>query len=164
MEMRQKSKAQMVIEYAVLITAVVAGILAMSVYVSRAKKGQMRRTAESMGQAYSLLHTKENKVTRSTFIDDDGSATSAGAAVVSTRGGGDTQTFSRSENMKHQANMVGGGTVDVTSSADGRAMFDGDVSLISGTLGDVATNFSVSIKGSSTESVTLNDTKQEVYE
>jgi len=167
MEMMRRRNAQVVIEYAVLIMAIVAGLLAVSIYVTRAKKGQLRKSAESLGEAYSLLHTKERKVMRSTFLNDTGAISTAAdgdAAILSHRGGEFDAEYSRTDNLKHQANVVGGGTVEITEAMKPETMFDSSVSTITKGIEDIPSDFEITMSGAANETVLLNQTEQPVYE
>ena len=51
------SKAQIALEYAVLIVCVVAALLAMQIYLKRSMSGRLRQQADSLGTQYSPGHT-----------------------------------------------------------------------------------------------------------
>jgi uncharacterized protein (UPF0333 family) len=48
-----KNKAQTTLEYAVLIGVIVAGLIAMQVYLKRGYQGKLRESADSMGEQFS---------------------------------------------------------------------------------------------------------------
>jgi len=53
-----ENKAQTTLEYAILIGVIVAGLIAMQVYVRRGYQGKLRESADSMGQQFSPGETK----------------------------------------------------------------------------------------------------------
>lgn len=72
--MMRKQTAQSTIEFALFVLVVVAGLLAMSVYIKRAMQGNIRGTSGSLGEQYDPQHTTSDiTVTRSgsstTFSD-----------------------------------------------------------------------------------------------
>ena len=52
-----RRKAQSPIEYSIFIVAVIAALLAMQIYLKRAKAGQLRNIADSIGSQYAPKHT-----------------------------------------------------------------------------------------------------------
>lgn len=52
-----RNKAQTTLEYAILIGIVVAGLIAMQVYLKRGYQGKLRESADSMGQQFSPGNT-----------------------------------------------------------------------------------------------------------
>lgn len=54
---QKKIKAQSTLEYAVVIFAVVAALMAMPVYIKRAMQGRLRLAAEQFGQQYAPRNT-----------------------------------------------------------------------------------------------------------
>jgi Flp pilus assembly pilin Flp len=50
-------KAQSTIEYTVLITAIVAALVTMQIYVKRGLQGRMRQNADSIGEQYAPGNT-----------------------------------------------------------------------------------------------------------
>ena len=72
-------KGQTTLEFAVLITVVIAGFLAMQIYLKRGVEGKLRASADSFGQQYSpgnttgSLNITHNSLTRTTVeVDDTG--------------------------------------------------------------------------------------------
>jgi hypothetical protein len=55
-----KSKAQSTLEYAVVIICVVAALIAMQIYFKRAKEGNLRQAADSLGEQYAPTRTTGN--------------------------------------------------------------------------------------------------------
>jgi len=55
-------KAQGTLEFAVLIVALVAALLAMQIYIKRAIQGKLRQTADDMGAQYAPKCTTSNIV------------------------------------------------------------------------------------------------------
>lgn len=47
-------KAQSTLEYAILITVILAGLLAMQIYMKRGYQGRLKAEADSIGEQYSL--------------------------------------------------------------------------------------------------------------
>ena len=71
MSMRlSKNRAQTTLEYAILIGVIVAGLIAMQVYLKRGFQGKMKESADSMGQqfspGYTQAHYKTSSYTNST--------------------------------------------------------------------------------------------------
>lgn len=64
-----QNKAQSTLEYAVLVGVVVAGLLAMQVYLKRGYQGKMKESADSMGDQFSpgqtTAHYNTTSITRS---------------------------------------------------------------------------------------------------
>lgn len=69
-----KNRAQTTLEYAILIGVIVAGLIAMQVYLKRGFQGKMKESADSMGQqfspGYTEAHYKTNSFTNSTETVD----------------------------------------------------------------------------------------------
>jgi len=59
MAVNQK-QAQSTLEYAVLIVCIVAGLLAMQIYIKRSIQGKLRGTADSMGEQYDPKKTSSD--------------------------------------------------------------------------------------------------------
>jgi len=57
-----RNKAQTTLEYAILIGVIVAGLIAMQVYLKRGYQGKLRESADNMGQQFSPGYTT-NKYT-----------------------------------------------------------------------------------------------------
>jgi len=55
--MLKKKKSQSVLEYAVIVSVVIAGLLAMQTYVKRGYQGKLRDSADNIGDQYSPGHT-----------------------------------------------------------------------------------------------------------
>ncbi|MDP2941489.1 MAG: hypothetical protein Q8N85_04480 [Candidatus Omnitrophota bacterium] len=55
-----KNKAQSTLEYAILIGVIVAGLIAMQVYLKRGWQGKLKESADSMGTQFSPGHTTSN--------------------------------------------------------------------------------------------------------
>jgi hypothetical protein len=54
---RKFKKAQTTLEYAILIGVIVAGLIAMQVYIKRGYQGKLKESADSMGQQFSPGNT-----------------------------------------------------------------------------------------------------------
>lgn len=64
----KQNKAQTTLEYAILIGVVVAGLIAMQVYLKRGYQGSLRESSDSMGEQFSPgyttnLYTTKNETT-----------------------------------------------------------------------------------------------------
>lgn len=74
-----KSRAQTTLEYAILIGVIVAGLIAMQVYLKRGFQGKLKESADSMGTQFSPGATTSNytthNVTDSTETLNDGVST-----------------------------------------------------------------------------------------
>lgn len=57
------NKAQTTLEYAILIGVVVAGLIAMQVYLKRGFQGKLKESADSMGQQFSPGYTTADYTT-----------------------------------------------------------------------------------------------------
>lgn len=60
-----ENKAQTTLEYAILIGVIVAGLIAMQVYVKRGFQGKLRESADSMGEQFSPGYTTGRHITNS---------------------------------------------------------------------------------------------------
>jgi len=60
-----KKRAQSTLEYAILIGVIVAGLIAMQVYLKRGFQGKLRESADSMGEQFSPGYTTSNYTTNS---------------------------------------------------------------------------------------------------
>ena len=73
------SRAQTTLEYAILIGVIVAGLIAMQVYVKRGFQGKLKENADSMGTQFSPGATTSNytthNVTNSSETLSDGVST-----------------------------------------------------------------------------------------
>ena len=58
-----KKRAQTTLEYAILIGVIVAGLIAMQVYLKRGFQGKLKEGADTMGQQFSPGHTTANYTT-----------------------------------------------------------------------------------------------------
>jgi len=60
-----KKRAQSTLEYAVLIGVIVAGLIAMQVYLKRGFQGKLKEGADSMGEQFSPGYTTSKYATQS---------------------------------------------------------------------------------------------------
>jgi len=60
-----KERAQSTLEYAVLIGVIVAGLIAMQVYLKRGFQGKLKEGADSMGEQFSPGYTTSHHTTQS---------------------------------------------------------------------------------------------------
>jgi uncharacterized protein (UPF0333 family) len=86
MRLRLNKKAQSTLEYALLIGVVVAGLIAMQMYLKRGYQGRLRESSDQIGEQYSpdyttskttvtkestTQETVKGKVTRTEFIEPE---------------------------------------------------------------------------------------------
>ncbi len=86
MSLRLNKRAQSTLEYALLIGIIVAGLVAMQLYLKRGYQGKLRENADQMGDQYSPSYTTgtskitkestttetvKNKVTRTEFTSPE---------------------------------------------------------------------------------------------
>jgi len=68
----KRNKAQTTLEYAILIGVVVAGLIAMQVYLKRGYQGSLKESSDSMGKqfspGYTTGHYETNSSTKSTEV------------------------------------------------------------------------------------------------
>jgi len=69
----RKNKAQSVLEYAAVISCLVAALLAMGVYIKRAYEGRLKQNADQFGAQYAVRKTTGSGVTN--YISDSVSQT-----------------------------------------------------------------------------------------
>jgi len=60
-KVRQNRKAQTTLEYAVLIGVIVAGLIAMQIYLKRGWQGKLRESADNMGSQFTPGQTRIHK-------------------------------------------------------------------------------------------------------
>lgn len=97
--MYQNNKAQSTLEYAVLVGVVVAGLLAMQVYLKRGYQGNLKEQADSMGSQFSPGQTTAHYNTTS--------QTSSQETVNGTVGTAVTQIFYQNSNKTATENVTG---------------------------------------------------------
>jgi uncharacterized protein (UPF0333 family) len=86
MRLKLNKKAQSTLEYALLIGVIVAGLIAMQMYLKRGYQGKLRESADQVGDQYSPDYTAtkvtiekdskttesvKNKVTRTEFVEPE---------------------------------------------------------------------------------------------
>ncbi len=86
MRFRLNKRAQSTLEYALLIGVIVAGLIAMQMYLKRGYQGKLRESSDQIGDQYSPEHTTsktsitkesttqetvQNKVTRTEFVEPE---------------------------------------------------------------------------------------------
>jgi hypothetical protein len=57
-------KGQSVLEYAIILSVVVAGVVAMNIYMKRASEGKLRESADRIGEQYSAGNTTYTRTTK----------------------------------------------------------------------------------------------------
>ncbi|MCK9603366.1 MAG: hypothetical protein M0R66_03310 [Candidatus Omnitrophica bacterium] len=86
MRLRLNKKAQSTLEYALLIGVIVAGLIAMQLYLKRGYQGKLRESSDQIGEQYSPSYTTgktsitkesttketvQDKVTRTEFVEPE---------------------------------------------------------------------------------------------
>lgn len=61
--MSRACKGQSILEYAMIIAVVVAGLLAMNIYMRRGVEGKLRESTDNIGEQYEAGETTSNYVT-----------------------------------------------------------------------------------------------------
>lgn len=64
-------KAQSTLEYSVLIALIVAGLLAMQVYLKRGVQGRLRQSADEIGEQFSPGFTTVSRTTTSSITSSE---------------------------------------------------------------------------------------------
>lgn len=64
-------KAQSTLEYAIIITVVVAALLAMQVYMKRGMQGKLRESSDQIGEQYSPRYTTSEFTTTSDQVSKE---------------------------------------------------------------------------------------------
>jgi uncharacterized protein (UPF0333 family) len=77
-----KKKAQTTLEYAILIGVIVAGLIAMQVYLKRGYQGKLRASADDIGQQFSPERTTYIKNTNSNSDSDENLADGVTNTIV----------------------------------------------------------------------------------
>lgn len=67
----RKNRAQSTLEYAILIGVIVAGLIAMQVYLKRGFQGKLRDNADNMGKQFSPGHTAYTATTTSSSASNE---------------------------------------------------------------------------------------------
>ena len=62
---RANKKAQSTLEYAILISVLVAALIAMQTYLKRGVQGKIRESSDQIGESFSPGYTTSNRVTHS---------------------------------------------------------------------------------------------------
>lgn len=95
MRLRNK-RAQSILEYAVIVGVVVAGLLAMQVYIKRGLEGKLRSSADDIGEQYAPGNTTGSYTT----------VTGRSATEVTTPAGVTTNTITRGTQTKTGSETV----------------------------------------------------------
>lgn len=69
--LRLNKRAQSTLEYAVLVSVLVAALIAMQVYIKRGYQGKLREGADSMGEQFSPAHTTYTYTTVSNTVSTE---------------------------------------------------------------------------------------------
>lgn len=59
----RKHKAQSILEYSVIIACIIAGLVAMTIYIKRGIQGRFRQVSDSIGEQYSPKNTESDLTT-----------------------------------------------------------------------------------------------------
>ncbi|MBM3246502.1 MAG: hypothetical protein FJZ13_04160 [Candidatus Omnitrophica bacterium] len=97
MFIRLNKGAQSTLEYAVIIAVVVAGLVAMQVYIKRGFQGRLRQASDDIGEQFSPGNTTGTTTTTSSVTSEE--TVTGGAAPVTTTSSTQTQTRSGNENV-----------------------------------------------------------------
>lgn len=99
MRLRLNKRAQSTLEYALLIGVIVAGLIAMQMYLKRGYQGRLRESTDQIGEQYSPEHTAStttitksgtttetvlNKVTKTVFSETDPDKTTIKSGSIET--------------------------------------------------------------------------------
>ncbi|MBN2097049.1 MAG: hypothetical protein JW714_01070 [Candidatus Omnitrophica bacterium] len=97
MLLRLNKRAQSTLEYALLIAAIVGGLVAMQIYVKRGFQGRLRSASDDIGEQFDADHTassytttRSSTSTESTVAGISTSTIDAAAPEVVTRTGSET--------------------------------------------------------------------------
>ena len=71
MFIRLNKRAQSTLEYAVVIAVVVAGLVAMQVYLKRGVQGRLRQASDDIGEQFSPGNTTGSTTTNSTVTSNE---------------------------------------------------------------------------------------------
>ncbi len=95
--MLRKQKGQSVLEYAMIVAVVVAGLIAMQIYMKRGIQGKLRSSTDDIGAQFDAGNTNitSNRSRNGTTVE----TVSLGVTNVSTGSGGEATTTSGSENV-----------------------------------------------------------------
>lgn len=95
--MLRKQKGQSVLEYAMIIAVVVAGLIAMQVYMKRGVQGKLRSSVDDIGAQFDAGNT--NVTSHRSRTGTTVETVSSGVTNVSTGSGGEATTTSGSESV-----------------------------------------------------------------
>jgi len=108
-------RAQSTIEYAVLIGIVVAGLVAMQIYMKRGFQGKLKESADSMGQQFVPGQSTSNYTTISNTATRERTAMGTTATWIDTqksnRSGNETTPEFGDETLFNQSQQGNGGAV-----------------------------------------------------
>jgi hypothetical protein len=136
-------------EYALILTAVIAGILAMSFFYARAKRGQLKKFADGLGPQFSLGDSRYKKVTQVGFYNATGQEDESPAIEARRGKAAQGGNFTQTEFKKAQVSAVFGGSITQTDSVSASDMFEGTGAEagVLRSLGAVYTDFTVMRSG-----------------
>lgn len=100
----RNKKGQSLIEYSLILGAIIVGILFMQLYVRRAIEGRMRSSADDIGDPYSSAATMNVTTNRESQISEVTNATGGTTTTYNydrqTRTGNETMPAANAENWK----------------------------------------------------------------
>jgi len=97
MFIRLNKRAQSTLEYAVIIAVVVAGLVAMQVYIKRGMQGRLRQASDDIGEQFSPGNTTGTTTTTSNVTSEENVV--GGNAPVTTTTSTQTQNRTSNENV-----------------------------------------------------------------
>jgi len=97
MFIRLNKRAQSTLEYAVVIAVIVAGLVAMQVYLKRGMQGRLRQASDDIGEQFSPGNTTGTTTTASNVTSEE--TVTGGANPVTTTTSSQTQNRSTNEKV-----------------------------------------------------------------
>lgn len=139
-----RKKSQGIVEHVLLTAAVVMGVIVMSVYVSRSKKGYMKKNSDALGTQYSMREQRVNKLKHVQYVATEGGDEESEALFI-TKGKNVTNLgYKRTEFKKHMVSVTTDGSVGVTTTGGSDFFGDGTVdSVIQNSLGNFVTDINI---------------------
>lgn len=100
--MRRFNTGQSTLEYAVIITVVVAALLAIQIYIKRSVQGKLRESTDQIGEQFFANNTTiyENTSRTGTTVQEISAGVTTSYSGASGQGSPETRTVSGSETVK----------------------------------------------------------------
>lgn len=137
-------KSQGISEYVLLSAAVVAGILAMSFYVGRSKKGYLKKYSDTLGTQYSAHGQDVNRLKHVRYVDNEGNITADEDMYITKGRDVGARGYKKTEFKKHMVSVTSDGSATLTKTAAGTffggGVIDSDVDLV---LGELVTDINI---------------------